>query len=140
MTDPAAATTLVVCGAHLSGQPLNPFLLGLGAALAGTSRTAPCYRMYALPPVPGGAPARPGLVRQPDGGEAVDVELYDLPVGALGPLLLTVAPPLAIGRLLLADGSEPLGFVCEGYAVGLGVDITGFGGWRDYVALTATAG
>lgn len=136
MTAAPVTTTLVVCGAHLSGQPLNPFLLSIGAVLTGSGRTAPCYRMYALPAGPGRAPARPGLVRQPEGGAAVDVELYELPVPALGALLLTVAPPLAIGRLMLADGTEPLGFVCEGYAEELGDDITEFGGWRDYVALT----
>ena len=136
-----ATTTLVVCGAHLSGQPLNPFLVGLGAVLAGTGRTAPVYRMYALPPVLDArgrvtAPARPGLVRRGDGGAAVGVERYELPVAALGALLLTVAPPLAIGRLLLADGSEPLGFVCEPYAVATATDITDLGGWREYLALT----
>jgi allophanate hydrolase len=141
----AATTTLVVCGAHLSGQPLNPFLLGLGATLAGIGRTAPLYRMYALPPVldDGGrvtTPPRPGLLRQTEGGAAVDVEVYELPVASLGALLLTVAPPLAIGHVVLADGVEALGFVCESYAAATSPDITAFGGWRDYLALTTAAG
>jgi allophanate hydrolase len=140
-----ATTTLVVCGAHLSGQPLNPFLVGLGAVLAGQGRTAPLYRMYALPPVLDAAgrvsaPARPGLVRRADGGAAFDVERYELPVAALGALLLTVAPPLAIGHLRLADGTETLGFVCEAYAAATAVDITEFGGWREYLALTPAVG
>jgi allophanate hydrolase len=140
-----ATTTLVVCGAHLSGQPLNPFLLGLGATLVGTGRTAPLYRMHALPPVLDAdgrvtAPPRPGLVRQAAGGAAVDVEVYELPVASLGALLLTVAPPLAVGHLVLADGTAALGFVCEAYAAATSPDITAFGGWRDYLALTAAAG
>jgi allophanate hydrolase len=131
----AESTALVVCGAHLTGQPLNPFLRGLGAVLAGSGRTAPVYRMYALPAGPG-TPPRPGLVRQERGGGAVDVEVYGVPVPALGALLLTVAPPLALGRVLLADGREPLGFVCEGYAAAASPDITPLGGWRAYLALS----
>ncbi|HEX8346333.1 MAG TPA: hypothetical protein VF657_16565 [Actinoplanes sp.] len=136
----APTTTLVVCGAHLRGQPLNPFLMRLGAVYAGTSRTAPSYRMYALPPVTEAcsfpaATARPGLVRQAHGGASIEVELYEVPVAALGALLVTVAPPLAIGHLTLDDGTEPLGFVCETYGVAAGVDITDFGSWRNFLTL-----
>jgi hypothetical protein len=64
---------------------------------------------------------------------AVDVEVYELPVASLGALLLTVAPPLAIGHVVLDDGVEALGFVCESYAAATSPDITAFGGWRDYL-------
>ena len=135
------STSLVVCGAHLRGQPLHPFLLELGAVFAGTGRTAPVYRMFALPPSGDAAvPARPGLVRQARGGGSIEVELYTLPVAALGALVVTVDVPLAIGHLLLADGSEPLGFVCEAYGAATGPDITHFGGWRDYLAIARPAG
>ena len=46
--------------------------------------------------------------------------------------MLTVAPPLAIGTVALADGSAAPGFVCEGYATG--PDISAYGGWRRYLA------
>ena len=96
--------------------------------------------MVALPALggPGGSPAVPpwpGLVRDPDRGEALEVEIYELPVAALGRLLLTVAPPLAIGTVALSDGSAAPGFVCEGYAAGSVPDISAYGGWRQYLAV-----
>ena len=44
-----------------------------------------------------------------------------------------VAAPLVIGTVELADGSRVKGFLCEGHAVASAVDITGFGGWRNYL-------
>jgi allophanate hydrolase len=131
---------LAVAGAHLSGQPLHPFLLELGAQYLCATRTAPVYRMIALPGRPAGeghpgsaaVPPRPGLIRADDGA-AIEVEVYRLPVAALGSLLVTVAPPLAIGTVLLADGSQVPGFVCEGYARTAGRDITHLGGWRHFL-------
>ena len=128
-------TCLVVAGAHLRGEPLHPALLALGARFVRATRTAPVYRMVALPALDSPAtPPRPGLVRDPRGGEALEVELYELPVAALGQLLLTVAPPLAIGTVALADGGSAPGFVCEGYAAGAVPDISRYGGWRRYLA------
>ena len=78
-------TLLVVAGAHLRGEPLHPSLLALGARFVRATRTAPEYRMVALPALDGvgGGPAvppRPGLVRDPGAGEALEVEIYELPV------------------------------------------------------------
>jgi allophanate hydrolase len=126
-------TALAVAGAHLHGEPLHPDLLALGARFLRRTRTAPVYRMVALPAA-GPLPPRPGLIRDPGAAGSAEVELYELPVAALGALLLTVAPPLAIGTVALADGSSALGFVCEGYAGAAGPDISHFGGWRSYRA------
>jgi allophanate hydrolase len=136
-----ATTLLVVAGAHLRGEPLHPALLALDARFVRAGRTAPEYRMVALPALGGDSglpavPPRPGLVRDPDRGEALEVEIYELPVVALGRLLLTVAPPLAIGTVVLADGSAAPGFVCEGYAADAVADISAYGGWRGYLAAT----
>jgi allophanate hydrolase len=133
-TDPT--TALAVAGAHLHGEPLHHDLLALGARFLRSTRTAPEYRMVALPPAPG-VPARPGLIRDPRAAGSAEVELYALPVPALGALLLTVAPPLAIGTVALADGSSALGFVCEGYAGDALPDISHHGGWRHYRAALA---
>lgn len=132
---PHPTACLAVVGAHLRGEPLHPALLALGARFVRATRTAPVYRMIALPALDHPAtPPRPGLVRDPDRGEALEAELYELPVAALGQLLLTVAPPLAIGTVLLAGGAAALGFVCEGYAAGSLPDISRYGGWRRYLA------
>ena len=47
---------LAVCGAHLSGLPLNHQLTQRGGRLLRATRTAPRYRLYALP---GGPPTPP---------------------------------------------------------------------------------
>ncbi len=122
---------LTVVGAHLSGQPLNALLTALGGSLHATTPTAAVYRFLALA---GGPPHRPGLVRAESGGVSVEAETWSLPRGALGDVLVTVAPPLAIGTVDLADGTSTLGFVCEPAGAAGAVDISEAGGWRAHLA------
>ena len=123
--------SLAVAGAHLSGQPLNGELTRLGARLLRACRTAPCYRLFALP---GGPPFKPGLLRVGEGeGAAVEVEVWEVPLAGFGAFLEGVKPPLAIGTLRLEDGAEVKGFVCEPYGLEGAEDITRFGGWRAYL-------
>ena len=72
---------VMVCGAHMSGLPLNKQLHERGAWQISTTRTAPIYRFYALP---GGPPFRPGLVQVSEGGVAIDVEVWRMPVEHFG--------------------------------------------------------
>ncbi|MFC7385356.1 allophanate hydrolase [Sphaerisporangium rhizosphaerae] len=125
---------LAVVGAHRLGQPLHGRLAALGAAGLGTAMTAPLYRLYALD---GGEPARPGLVRRPGAGVAVEVELYELGTQALGTLLADTAPPLTLGTVDLADGRRVLGFLCEAYAAESAKDISAHGSWPAYLLTTA---
>jgi allophanate hydrolase len=116
---------VAVVGAHLSGQKLNHELVALGARLRRTTRTAPEYRLFALPDG-----KRPGLVRRPGAGVAIEVEVWDVPSAAIGAFLATVAPPLGLGTVVLEDGSSVTGFLCEAHAVESARDISEFGGWR----------
>jgi allophanate hydrolase len=125
---------LVVAGAHMSGLPLNGQLTRRGARLLGASRTAPVYKLYALP---GGT--RPGLVRVAQDGASIAVELWELAPAALGELLGEIPAPLALGRVELEDGGEATGFVCEAAAARGALDITAHGGWRAYLAQAAAA-
>jgi allophanate hydrolase len=120
---------LVVVGAHRAGQPLNHQLTSRGARLCGVVRTAPEYRLYRLDT----DPPRPGLARTDDGGAAIEAELWELPPAGLGEFMTDVPPPLAIGHVRLADGSEPLGFLCEGAALDSAEDITAFESWIAYM-------
>ncbi|GIE29248.1 hypothetical protein Ait01nite_022930 [Actinoplanes italicus] len=122
----AAGMTVAVVGLHLSGEPRNGELLERGATLVGAGRTAPVYRMYELP---SGAP---GLVRVDEGGATVEIELWRLPAEAVGGFLTGIPAPLSLGRLLLEDGAEVTGFLCEAYAVRGARDITASGGWRKH--------
>lgn len=129
---PAGETLLAVAGAHLSGLPLNGQLLSLGARLRSRTRTAPGYRLYRLP---GDGIPRPGLARTGDGPQAgIAVEVWQLDHRAVGALLDTVPAPLGFGRLALADGSDVLGFAIQGGVPKGALDVTGYGGWRQYLA------
>jgi allophanate hydrolase len=124
---PDDAIELCVCGAHLSGLPLNGELTARGAKLVAATRTAPVYRFYALP---GGPPYRPGLVRVASGGAAIEVEVWRLPTAAVGGFLAGIPSPLAIGSVELASGARVKGFLCEAVAVEAAEDVTHLGGWR----------
>ena len=123
--------SLVVCGAHLSGLALNHQLTERGGRLLCATRTAPCYRLYALP---GGPPHRPGLIRQGNGGAAIEVEVWSLPLDQVGGFLAGIPAPLGLGSVELADGSWEKGFICEGFAAAGARDITHLGGWRAFLA------
>jgi len=120
---------IAVVGAHLTGQELNRELLALGARLRRAIRTAPDYRLYAL-----ADGKRPGLVRDPGAGTAIEAEIWDVPVAAIGAFLAGVAPPLGLGTIALEDGGEVTGFLCEAYAVAGAREISEFGGWSAWRA------
>ena len=137
-TQPAAAPSLAlaVVGAHLAGLPLHSQLLERGCRLRARTQTAPHYRLYALP---GTLPPKPGLARVRDGeaGFAIALEVYDMPLAALGSFLALIPSPLGLGSVQLADGTWVKGFICEGAALapaGGATDISAFGGWRAYLA------
>ena len=118
---------VAVCGAHLQGQPLNHQLTSRGARLVQCTTTAPVYRLYALPDG-----RRPGLIRVDEGGAAIEVEVWELPVSQFGSFVDGIPAPLGIGRTALADVSLVAGFICEPYGLQGATDITAFGGWRAY--------
>ena len=136
---PPTAVPLAVVGAHLTGQPLHHQLTSRGASLLRTTRTAPDYRLFALartnPPKPG-LVRSPGFTPTPDEGRpaGIEVEVWSLSTEAFGAFTGEVPPPLAIGNVVLADGSTVKGFVCEPAALEGSTEITAYGGWRAYVA------
>jgi len=120
---------LAVCGAHMSGLPLNHQLTERGARLARRCRTAPHYRLYALTEF---SPARPGMLRADDGA-AIDVEVWEIPATALGGFVDAIPEPLGIGTVTLEDGRQVKGFLCEARAVRGACDITSLGSWRRFM-------
>jgi allophanate hydrolase len=127
---------LVVVGAHLTGQPLHHQLTDRGAQLVASTTTAPMYRLFALAT----APPKPGLVHDPVGGAAIEVEVWRFAPEAFASFVNEVPRPLAIGTVELADGRAVNGFVCEPGALSDAIEITEFGGWRRWLASSATAG
>ncbi len=122
---------IAVCGAHMSGLPLNHQLTALGGQFLKATTTAACYSFYALA---GGPPARPGLVRMTHGGGSIALELWSLPKTALGQLMCQIPSPLGLGSIELADGSRATGFLCEAAGTLGARDITSTGGWRQFLS------
>jgi allophanate hydrolase len=125
---------IAVVGAHLSGLPLNHELTSQGGVLLRTGQTTSDYRLFALPNT---APPKPGLLRvATDAGRAIAVEVWSLDAAGFGAFVSAIPAPLSIGTLRLADGTQPKGFLVEAAAVEGARDISGFGGWRDFLAAT----
>jgi allophanate hydrolase len=122
-----SVASLAVVGAHLSGQPLNHQLTDLGATLEQRTTTAACYRLYDLDGT------RPGMVRVPDAGAAIEVEVWQVATDRLGALLVQVPSPLTLGTVELASGRPVLGFLCERHATQDAVDVTHHGSWPRYL-------
>ena len=123
---------VAVVGAHLSGLPLNGELRALGGRLLEVTRTAPDYRLYALD---GTTPPKPGLLRVDGGkGAAIEVEIWALSPEAFGRFTAAVTAPLSIGTVKLADSRGVKGFLVEAVAIAKARDISGFGGWRAFLA------
>ncbi len=121
--------TVAVVGAHLSGMPLNYQLTERNGVLLETTRTAPCYRLYALANT---TPPKPGLIRADDGA-AIEIELWKLPLTEFGSFVALIPGPLGMGTLETEDGRQVKGFICEGWAIPDAKDITALGGWRNYI-------
>ncbi|HEX2659657.1 MAG TPA: allophanate hydrolase, partial [Polyangia bacterium] len=122
------AILVAVAGAHLSGEPLNHQLTARGGTLARACKTAPRYRLFALPDT---TPPKPGLLRV-DTGAAIDVEVWRLSPAAFGAFVAAIPSPLGIAKIELEDGEQVSGFVCESHATVGAKDISSFGGWRAF--------
>ena len=121
-------TLLAVNGTLMRGLELNPNLLGVGATFVREDQTDANYRIWSI------NDRHPAMLRTPGAGAQVALEIWNVPLAGLATILLSEPPGLAIGKVVLKDGSIVLGvlgepFLCEGRR-----EITAFGGWRAYTA------
>ena len=121
---------LAVVGAHLKDMPLHWQLTSRDARFVEATTTAPSYRLYAMA---NSTPPKPALIHSGERGAAIAVEVYELDVAAFGSFTAEVPAPLAIGTVMLADGTSVKGFVAEPRAIEGAEDITALGGWRAYM-------
>jgi hypothetical protein len=126
---------VAVCGAHMSGLPLNPQLMALGGEFVEKTRTSPYYKLFKLN---GFTPERPGLLRVTEGGSAIALEVWQLPLANYGVFVASVPAPLGFGTLVLEDGAQVQGFLCEAYATENAIDISACGGWRAWLCKKET--
>ncbi len=121
-------TLLAVNGTLMRGLELNPNMLGAGASFVREDQTDACYRLWSI------GDRHPAMQRTPGAGTRVALEIWAVPPAGLAGILNNEPPGLAIGKVVLKDGSIVLGvlgepFLCEGQR-----EITAFGGWRAYTA------
>ena len=126
-------TLLAVNGTLMRGLELNGNMLDVGATFVREDQTDACYRIWSIDD------RHPAMLRTPGQGTRVALELWDVPVEGLARILQSEPPGLAIGKVVLQDGSVVLGvlgepFLCEGKR-----EITEFGGWRGYTAARGRA-
>jgi hypothetical protein len=127
---PSDFIPLAVNGTLMRGLELNPNLLALGAVFDREAQTAPCYRLWSIDD------RHPAMQRAASGGQAIALEIWRLPSIGLARLLLGEPQGLAIGRILLADGTTVLGVLGEAILCDGQREITAFGGWRSYCSAT----
>jgi hypothetical protein len=136
--NPRETLPLAVVGAHLFGFPLNPDLLALGAILQTTTKTSPNYKLYELPSTNNNTPSKPGLARchpsDSQKGSSIEIEIWTLPLAAVGRFLETISSPLGLGTIETCDREWVKGFICEPYGLVGAKDVSEFGGWRAYKA------
>ncbi|MCW2254645.1 allophanate hydrolase [Providencia alcalifaciens] len=121
---------VAVVGAHLTGMPLNFQLTTRQAVLVEETTTSNHYRLFALLD---GTVKKPGLLRD-EQGSAISVELWDIPLARFGEFVSEIPAPLGIGSLTLSDGRSVKGFICEPKVLKHALEITEFGGWRNWLA------
>ena len=124
---------LAVNGTLMRGLELNPNMLAAGATFVREDKTAACYRIFSI------SDRHPAMLRTAGEGARVALEIWDVPANGIAQILLNEPPGLAIGKVLLDDGSVVLGvlgepFLCEGQK-----EITALGGWRAYIAARKNA-
>src|SRR6266436_6233362 len=105
-------TLLAVNGTLMRGLELNPNLVAVGATFVREDETDAGYRIWSI------GDRHPAMLRTPGEGTRVAVELWEVPVAGLATILLSEPPGLAIGKVVLKDGSVVLGvlgepFLCE---------------------------
>jgi allophanate hydrolase len=120
---------VVVCGAHLQGQPLNWQLTERDAQFLLRTCSSPRYKLYALPDG-----KRPAMVRDESGGTAIEVEVWSMPHTSFGSFVAGIPAPLGIGKVELSDGRWLSGFICDGFGLAGAQDISAHGSWRKWLA------
>jgi allophanate hydrolase len=127
---------LAVTGEYMTGQNLNGELVERGGVLSKKSRTAKGYGLYLLS---GAHLFKPCLGRRAE-EHAIEIEVWELPVDQFGLFAALLPAPFEIGTVLLEDGEEVKGILCEGFAISDARDISEFGEWKRYIESLSVVG
>jgi hypothetical protein len=116
----------------MRGLELNPNLIAAGGEFVREALTLPCYRLWSI------GDRHPAMLRVQQGGNAIQLEVWRLPLAAISTILIQEPAGLCVGRVALADETELLGVLGEPYLCEGQLEITQWGGWRQYLAAKQT--
>jgi gamma-glutamylcyclotransferase (GGCT)/AIG2-like uncharacterized protein YtfP len=118
---------LFVNGTLMRGDVLHANLDG--ARFVSAARTAPRYRLFSIGDI------HPGMTPTDHEGVSVTGEIYELELGHLERLLADEPAGLGVGVVELETGEKMLGiFWVASELPSTAVEISRFGGWREYRA------
>jgi hypothetical protein len=119
---------LAVNGTLMQGLELNSNLMKVGAFFVRETVTEPSYRLWSI------QDRHPAMLRVPEGGRSIAVEVWAVPAAGLGTILSQEPPGLCIGKVRLQGGEVVLGVLGEPMLCDQQPEITEWGGWRAYMA------
>lgn len=119
---------LAVNGTLMRGLELNKNLIAVGATFSLETHTKPVYRLFSIDD------RYPAMIRVTEGGNAIAVEIWSIPLASLYQIIQQEPSGLCIGKIELVDGSEVLGVLGEAIICEKQQEITQYGGWRQYLA------
>ena len=104
-----------------------------GSSFVEHARTAPAYRLFSVD-------GFPGLVEAPEGGVAIDVQVWEVPDERWRALLVDEPPEYYGAAVELEDGRliETVLAPADYVNAGGGVDVSMHGSWRAYKAATSS--
>jgi hypothetical protein len=119
---------LAVNGGLMRGLEVNDRLIAVDATFIREDTTEPIYRLFSIDD------SYPAMIRVAEGGNAIAVEIWSVPLAGLCQVLWQEPPGLCVGKVRLADGEEVLGVLGEAIMCKEEREITQYGGWRKYLA------
>lgn len=118
---------LAVNGTLMRGLELNINLHRVHATFVREALTEPSYRLWSI------NDRHPAMQKVSQGGAAIAVEVWAVPLKGMATLLQLEPPGLCIGKVRLADGQEVLGVLGEAVLCEGQKEITAWGCWRAYI-------
>ena len=121
---------LAVNGTLMRGLELEKNMQDAKATFVREDRTERSYRLYSMDDK---NPAMVRVSKDDAGAVSVALEIWEVPYEGLTQILLGEPQGLSIGKVKLINGESVLGVIGEAESVKDKKEISGYGGWREYI-------